>query len=662
MRVQERPDVGDITSVSEIPVIISLAREEQYNAEAWAKGTKNGIAVTSEDTQYNNHAKYWAEQAAQSAQEFAGGVIYKGSVAFANIPTSGMKHGWMYNVTDDFTTDSRFTEGAGIFCLAGQNIVWNNDISKWDLAARGGVSSFNGRYGAITPTSGDYSAAQVTANETIGGVAKTNVGDAISALNSVKVDKHQTGGVDDRLMTSAEATKLEGIEAQANKTVVDSALSDSSTNPVQNKVVKEALDLKANITDIPTVPGAYTNTPEMDGVGSAGTSSSYAKGDHKHPSDTSKTDLSVIADAFDAGGTYAVDDYCTHDGILYRFIAPHTGAWSSADVTPVKVVDELGQGGGGGASPYTSNPEMDGIASPGNSNQYARGNHVHPTDTSRMAKAGDTMTGALTVQNNITATGEITDGSSNVLSEKYDANSFVLQNFRLTVPASGWSSTAVDGYYTQTVALSYPLNTYKEVDINPTGADDSTEQTSAEAVAYSCLKHVKYAEGTGVTSVTLYASTKPTTTFYCMVSGYYITKNAATSGVAQDITTANKLNVYDGNGNKVAEFNGSATVNIYHRSKIASVPSTGWSSVVDANGYYTQYINLMDDYNTYDTPDIYLCGSTNDTKATAAEQAAWSLIDRVWMADSTATHTLVLYAKTKPTTTFYIRVKGSYIG
>ena len=49
--------------------------------------------------------------------------------------------------------------------------------------------------------------------------------------------------------TAAEKTKLSGIEAEANKTTVDSAMSTSSTNPVQNKVVKTELDKKVNITD-----------------------------------------------------------------------------------------------------------------------------------------------------------------------------------------------------------------------------------------------------------------------------------------------------------------------------------------------------------------------------------------------------------------------------
>lgn len=40
--------------------------------------------------------------------------------------------------------------------------------------------------------------------------------------------------------------KLNGIEAQANKTIVDSALDSTSANPVENKAVKAALDEKVN--------------------------------------------------------------------------------------------------------------------------------------------------------------------------------------------------------------------------------------------------------------------------------------------------------------------------------------------------------------------------------------------------------------------------------
>lgn len=63
------------------------------------------------------------------------------------------------------------------------------------------------------------------------------------------------------LMSSTDKGKLDGIAAGANKTVVDSELNTSSTNPVQNKAIKNALDGKAD-SDV----GIFTvgvGTPEL---------------------------------------------------------------------------------------------------------------------------------------------------------------------------------------------------------------------------------------------------------------------------------------------------------------------------------------------------------------------------------------------------------------
>lgn len=54
--------------------------------------------------------------------------------------------------------------------------------------------------------------------------------------------------------TTAEKEKLAGIAEGANKTIVDSALSSTSTNPVQNKVVNSELAKKANQS---TFDGSY---------------------------------------------------------------------------------------------------------------------------------------------------------------------------------------------------------------------------------------------------------------------------------------------------------------------------------------------------------------------------------------------------------------------
>lgn len=59
------------------------------------------------------------------------------------------------------------------------------------------------------------------------------------------------------LMSASDKTKLDGIATGANKTIVDSALSSDSTNPVQNKVVKTELGKKLS-TSGGTMTGALT--------------------------------------------------------------------------------------------------------------------------------------------------------------------------------------------------------------------------------------------------------------------------------------------------------------------------------------------------------------------------------------------------------------------
>ena len=56
-----------------------------------------------------------------------------------------------------------------------------------------------------------------------------------------KVNTEAGKGLSTEDYTTAEKTKLSGIEAEANKTVVDAELSPTSTNPVQNKAVYAAI-------------------------------------------------------------------------------------------------------------------------------------------------------------------------------------------------------------------------------------------------------------------------------------------------------------------------------------------------------------------------------------------------------------------------------------
>lgn len=65
--------------------------------------------------------------------------------------------------------------------------------------------------------------------------------------------------------TTDEKTKLSGIEAGANKTVVDTTLSTTSTNPVENKAVKSAIDsINESIELLDTDSHTHANASVLD--------------------------------------------------------------------------------------------------------------------------------------------------------------------------------------------------------------------------------------------------------------------------------------------------------------------------------------------------------------------------------------------------------------
>jgi hypothetical protein len=72
----------------------------------------------------------------------------------------------------------------------------------------------------------------------------------IKAALDKKVDKESGKGLSTNDYTNEEKNKLAGIEEEANKTIVDSELNLESTNPVENKVVSEELNTKANKVEV----------------------------------------------------------------------------------------------------------------------------------------------------------------------------------------------------------------------------------------------------------------------------------------------------------------------------------------------------------------------------------------------------------------------------
>lgn len=96
-------------------------------------GMKNYMTNTNADDIFAEYAK--------AIKALRGGYMFQGSVLFANLPatlTRSMR-GFVWNMLDEFTTDSRFIEGAGKKYSAGTNVAVA-DLSHYD---------------AVTPQSGD---------------------------------------------------------------------------------------------------------------------------------------------------------------------------------------------------------------------------------------------------------------------------------------------------------------------------------------------------------------------------------------------------------------------------------------------------------------------------------------------------------------------------
>ena len=145
------------------------------------------------------------------------GAVFKGSINYTNLPTTGMVNGDWYDIKDAFTTDNRFEEGSGIACAAGTDVIWVSDDNKWNILTPSGVYSFNGRTGAVSPTSGDYTASDVGLGNVV------NTGDSATPING-GTTKFTTGGAYTELAKKADKVSgavngnLAGLDANGNLT------------------------------------------------------------------------------------------------------------------------------------------------------------------------------------------------------------------------------------------------------------------------------------------------------------------------------------------------------------------------------------------------------------------------------------------------------------
>lgn len=135
-------------------------------------------------------------------------------------------------------------------------------------------------------------------------------------IKNVFVAKESGKGLSSNDFTTELKNKLDGIEAQAQKNVKpDWSASAGSATEILNKptIPSKTSELQNDSgfitsSDIPEGAAASTTVPKMDGVAAVGTEMAFARGDHVHPSDSSKANA---ADVYKKTETYSkteIDD------------------------------------------------------------------------------------------------------------------------------------------------------------------------------------------------------------------------------------------------------------------------------------------------------------------------------------------------------------------
>ena len=218
------------------------------SAKTAAETAKTG-AVSAQSKAQSAQAK--AEGAAADAEESAAAAAQSATQVAANSKTA---ESWAVGGTG--TREGENTNNAKYWCDSAQAI------------AGGGVTSFNGRGGAVVPKAGDYTAEMVGADAA--GTAETKAGAVQGNLDDHEADttKH---------VTAAERTKWNGKQ---DKLTFDAAPTANSTNPVTSGGVKAELDKKANATSLGAHTGNTDNphqvTAVQAGADPAGTGKSEA--------------------------------------------------------------------------------------------------------------------------------------------------------------------------------------------------------------------------------------------------------------------------------------------------------------------------------------------------------------------------------------------------
>lgn len=183
------------------------------------------------------------------------------------------------------------------------------------------------------------------------------VWEKIKNLANTKVDKLDGKGLSTNDYTSDEKTKLAGIATGAQVNTLEGVQVNGTTvtptNKIANITVPTATSDLTNdsgfitTSDIPEGAAASTTTPLMDGTAAVGTELAFARGDHRHPTDTSRASASDLTaldgrvedleDAIGTGGTVDEKIATAIQGLDSSVSATSNQAISAVTITDGKI-------------------------------------------------------------------------------------------------------------------------------------------------------------------------------------------------------------------------------------------------------------------------------------------------------------------------------------
>lgn len=130
------------------------------------------------------------------------------------------------------------------------------------------------------------------------------VWEKVKNLANGKVDKETGMGLSSNDYTANEKTKLSGIATGAQVNVLEGVQKNGTNVTITNKIANISVPTKTSditndsgyitINDVPDGAAASSTTPKMNGTAAVGTETAFARGDHVHPTDTSRAAATTV--------------------------------------------------------------------------------------------------------------------------------------------------------------------------------------------------------------------------------------------------------------------------------------------------------------------------------------------------------------------------------